>query len=232
MAVKTYSLKKVADKQVSEHFKYREFACKNTDVLKLDSLLPAYLETIFKRVGATKAVVTSGYRTPSYSVSVGGMANDKHTYGMAADVIFYKHDKVISPEKVCCTCEDLGYIGGCARIGKYSVHIDTRPQAKKYFGDETMGNNSIWYYKKDCRSFYDWFNIKKPTVSFLNIKTVKKAAYRLSPFKLSDNKMGTVKKGVAVKVVKDFEVSFDNRKFYKVKIGSGYFYMNKVFLTK
>lgn len=164
MSVKTYKLSDVKNKKVSDHFLYNEFACPAYNKLKLDDKLPKYLEDIFKKLNASKAVITSGFRTPEYSVQVGGYKTDKHTKGMAADIIYYDKDgKVISPEKVCCVSEDLGYIGGIAKIGETATHIDTRSVKSKYWGDESTGKYvSIWKMKKGCNSFYDWFGIERP----------------------------------------------------------------------
>ncbi len=233
MAVKTYSLKKVKDQKASEHFYYREFSCPDTDVLKLDSTLPLYLEALFFKLGASKAIITSGYRTPTYSVSVGGSATDKHTLGMAADVVFYNASgAVISPKVVCCTAEDLGFIGGIARIGNTATHIDTRSTDSKYWGDETRGNNSIWYYKSGCTSFYDYFGISKSKERFINYTVKRGVVSRNTPFKISGNKAVRFKKGAALQVVKNGRVSYDGVIFFKIKYLGKYYYINRKYLKR
>ena len=233
MAIKTYKLKNVKNKKASEHFYYREFACPGFDKLKLDSNLPLYLEALFFKLGASKAVITSGYRTPAYSVSIGGTATDRHTQGMAADVVFYNASgAVISPIVVCCAAEDLGFIGGVARIGKTATHIDTRPTESRYFGDETKGYNSIWYYKPGSTGFYDYFGISKPKERFIKYTVKKNVVSRKTPFKLKGNKAARFKKGATVKVLKNGRAAYDKTVFFKIKYAGKYYYINRKYLKK
>ncbi len=234
MAVKTYKTKNVQKKSVSKHFAYSEFFCPESAALKLDALLPLFLEALIYKLGASKAVITSGYRTPDYSVKVGGSRTDKHTQGMAADVIFYNAaGGVISPDTVCCTAEDLGFIGGIAKIGNTATHIDTRALSSKYWGDESTGStNSIWNQKSGCTSFYTWFNKAKPKETLVTYKVKKTVNLRQTPFKLSGNKAGKLKKGASVKVVKGGRVEYDGITFYKVKLNGCCYWVNKNYLTK
>lgn len=234
MAVKTYKTKNVQNKRVSEHFKYSEFFCPGSATLKLDPLLPRWLEALIYKLGASKAVITSGYRTPDYSVKVGGSRTDRHTKGMAADVIFYdKAGKIIPPDTVCCTAEALGFIGGIAKIGATATHIDTRSMSSKYWGDESKGStNSIWNQRSGCTSFYTWFGKTRPKETMVTYKVRKTSVYRSAPFKLSATKLGKLKKGATVKVVKGGRVEYGGVTFYKVKIGNGYYWVNKRCLSK
>lgn len=234
MSVKKYKLKNVKDKKASEHFLYREFSCPGTDTLKLDNNLPLYLEALFYKLKAEKAIITSGYRTPEYSVSIGGTRTDKHTKGMAADVIFYNRaGTVISPAVVCCAAEDLGFIGGVAKIGDTATHIDTRPVSEKYWGDESTGSfNSIWYQRPGCKSFYEWFDMDKPKEVLVTYRAKRGVIYRLSPFKLYGNKAGRLKKGTMVKVVKGGRVKYGGTVFYKLKTGGEYHWVNKEYLVR
>lgn len=234
MSVKTYKTKNVQNKSVSEHFKYSEFFCPGSETLKLDPLLPRWLEALIYKLGASKAVITSGYRTPDYSVKVGGSRTDRHTKGMAADVIFYDASgKVIPPETVCCTAEDLGFIGGIAKIGATATHIDTRKISDPYWGDESKGSyNSIWNQRAGCKSFYTWFGKSKSKETLVTYKVKKAVIYRSTPFKLSGNKAGRLKKGATVKVVVGGRVSRGGVTFYKVKIDDWYYWVNKKYLSK
>lgn len=232
--IKKYSKAKCGDEKVSTHFAYREFACPGFDKFKLDSKLPLYLETLMYKLGAKKAVITSGYRTPDYSVSIGGTRNDKHTRGMAADVIFYdEKDKVISPIDVCCTAENLGFIGGVARIGSTATHIDTRKISAPYWGDESKDSyNSIWNQRAGCKSFYSWFGKSKPKETLVIYRVKKAVIYRTEPFKLIGNRAGKLKKGALVKAVKGGRVAVGGVTFYKIKIKNKYAWVNKEYLSK
>lgn len=234
MAVKTYKTKNVQSKQLTEHFKYSEFFCPDSNTLKLDNKLPLYLEALMYKLGAKKAVITSGYRTPDYSVKIGGTRTDKHTQGMAADVVFYDDkDKVISPADVCCAAEDLGFIGGVARIGSTATHIDTRKISEPYWGDESKGSyNSIWNQRAGCKSFYSWFGKSKPKEMLVPYRVKKAVIYRTEPFKLTGNRAGKLKKGALVKVIKGGRVAVGGITFYKIKIKNKYAWVNKDYLSK
>ena len=233
MSIKTYKVKSVGKKMVTDHFAYSEFACPESDSLKLDELLPLYLEAIMQRVGAKRAVITSGYRTPDYSVKVGGSRTDKHTTGMAADVVFYDaNGKVISPIKISCAAEELGFIGGIARIGRTATHLDTRSLDAPYWGDESTGSTrSIWYQKSGCNSFYAYYKVAKPKEMLVSYKTKKAAPYRAAPFKKAE-RVGTLKKGTAVQVVKNGKIVYGGRTFYKCKLGKNYYWVNRKYLKR
>lgn len=145
MAIRTVTYTK--DKQLSTHFKLSEFKCKESNIIKYSDELIALLEKIFTTCkNISKAIIESGYRTPDYSVKVGGARNDAHTVGIAADVIFYdKANKIISPKVMACVCQDLGFTG--IGIMSKSIHLDTRTTKNykngKWWGDETNGKDNI-----------------------------------------------------------------------------------------
>ena len=73
-------------KQLSAHFKVREFACGDgSDAVLVAPRLVMVLETIRAHFG-TAVTINSGYRTPQYNTEVGGVAHSQHCYGMAADI--------------------------------------------------------------------------------------------------------------------------------------------------
>lgn len=74
------------DEFVANSFQVEEFMQKNgLRYMKLNQDLLNALQMIHDHFG--KAVtITSGYRSPAYSVSVGGKENDQHTVGRAADI--------------------------------------------------------------------------------------------------------------------------------------------------
>lgn len=158
--IKTYSLKKDGNKKITAHFKVREFKCSSSDVIKVDTDLVNILEKVHKKFNCKYIIINSGYRTKQHDISVGGSGKGQHTLGRAADFKCMGQDgNWISAKKICCYLEDIN-CKGIAYINSRSVHLDTRT-GNKYWGDETKGYNSIWYYKKGCYSFYKYFNIKK-----------------------------------------------------------------------
>lgn len=119
--IKTYSLKKDGNKQITEHFKVREFAQKDglEDEVKVDLKLVYWLELI-RDSFQKPIIITSAYRTESYNHKIGGVLSSYHVKGMAVD--FYIRD--VDPKEV---YEKLNswWSGG---LGQYRTftHIDTR----------------------------------------------------------------------------------------------------------
>ena len=156
MSARTYSLKKEGEKFLSAHFQVKEFACKDgSDKILINTDLIDVLEMLFTHLNCKAINITSGYRTPSHSVKVGGYSTDQHTKGNAADITCKKQDgSLFSSNEICCALEDLNHQGGVGRINKtHSVHVDVR--GKKCWFDETNG-------EKTCTSWYTYLGIKKP----------------------------------------------------------------------
>lgn len=156
MSVKTFSLKSDGNKFLSKHFQVREFACKDgSDKILINTDLIDVLEKLFAHLNCKAINITSGYRTPSHSVRVGGYRTDQHTKGNAADITCKKQDgSLFSSNEICCALEDINHQGGIGRINKtHSVHVDVR--GKKCWFDETNG-------EKTCSSWYTYLGIKKP----------------------------------------------------------------------
>ena len=158
MAVKTYSLKKDGEKFLSTHFQVKEFKCKDgSDTILINTDLITVLEKLYKHLNCKAINITSGYRTPTHSVKVGGYATDQHTKGNAADITCKKQDGTLfSSNEVCCALEDIAHKGGVGRINKtHSVHIDVR--GYKCWFDEVNG-------EKTTDSWYTYLGITKPIV--------------------------------------------------------------------
>lgn len=154
-----YNIKN-ADVQLSAHFMLHEFKSPDSDKVVVAKHLVEYLEDIFSHFDCGSITVTSGYRTPKHSISVGGSKDDAHTLGMAADVICYDSDgNVIDGKTICCYAQDLG-IQGIGYMGD-AVHIDTRGDGgyknRHWWGDEIKGCN--------VDDFYEYFKIPKCVVS-------------------------------------------------------------------
>lgn len=123
--IKEFSVKKNGNDYLSDHFKVKEFACKDgTDYLELDMDLIPILER-FRQYVEAPVIINSGYRTWSHNQAVGGSKNSLHRFGKAIDISFSKDYKYLtSPEMMArffYTLKVKGII--CYNWG---VHIDTR----------------------------------------------------------------------------------------------------------
>nr|DAF17982.1 MAG TPA: peptidase [Microviridae sp.] len=124
--LKSYIMDTEANEKVGQHFKVKEFACKDgSQVVFIDSYLVSILDILRNEVGKP-VIINSGYRTPTRNKEAGGAKYSYHMRGMAADIringmsskeIAGKLDKIIPYE-----CGIIVY--------KNWVHIDTR--TKKY----------------------------------------------------------------------------------------------------
>ena len=154
MAVKEYSLKRDGEKKLSEHFRVREFKCKDgSDKILVNEELPKVLEQLRQKVGSDAVIITSGYRTQQHNAAVGGAKASQHLKGNAADIRCKKGGAIIPAKEVCCALEDMGHAGGVGYISGTAVHVDVRGY-KSWF-DEAKGKNGI-------ESFYTYFGLKKP----------------------------------------------------------------------
>ena len=152
--VKTYSLKKDGAAKLSEHFRVREFAAAGCDEVKIDDELIDRLEALHARLGCSKIVITSGYRTDG--------SGSQHCKGRAADVNCWHMEggKEVryQGKEILLAAEDVGFRGigwipGSA-ASRAAVHLDTRENP--YFFDEADGNRSIG------ESWYPYFELPNP----------------------------------------------------------------------
>ena len=73
-------------KKVSKNFTVSEFASKDgSRVVIINPVLPEYLQKARDHFGKP-LIITSGYRTTSHNLKVGGVSNSNHVFGNAADV--------------------------------------------------------------------------------------------------------------------------------------------------
>ncbi len=155
--LKTYSLKRDGNTRLSAHFQVKEFKCKDgSDKIIVNTDLINLLERLYDKLGAGAINITSGYRTPSHSVKVGGYATDQHTKGNAADITAKKKDGTpFSSKDITLALEDLNHAVGIGLINKNgSVHLDVR--GKKCWFDETNGEKLV-------QSWYAYWGIAKPS---------------------------------------------------------------------
>lgn len=84
--IKCYIMDTDANEKVGQHFKVKEFACKDgSQVVFIDSYLVSILDILRNKVGKP-VIINSGYRTPTRNKEVGGAKYSYHTRGMAADI--------------------------------------------------------------------------------------------------------------------------------------------------
>lgn len=144
-------------RQITEHFHSTEFKCQHCGGIKIQEELVQKLEILFKKLNASKCIISSGYRCPTYDIQIGGFAG-RHSEGLAADCIYYAEDESIIPSKiVICVAYDLGIFNGIANIDGNYIHLDNR-KGSTYRGDEPKGNSSYW------TNPYDYFGVSKEEV--------------------------------------------------------------------
>ena len=162
MAVKTYF--HTENEVLSKHFVSNEFAstCGSklySKKILVDNGLIKKLEKFFS-YGITAIVITSGYRTSSHDIAVGGNGRGAHTIGIAADIIGYVKDTKVPSNYMACFAELIGF-SGIGIIDSNAIHVDVRT-TKNYtnghwFGNEQTGENYIV-------SFFKYFNLSKSKV--------------------------------------------------------------------
>lgn len=130
--IHAYSKAVSGGKQLSAHFKVREFACGDgSDAVLVAPRLVMVLETIRAHFGVP-VVIHSAYRTPQYNAKVDGVAHSQHCYGMAADISVRGQ----KPETVAAFARQLmpdwGGVGIYAKKG--FTHIDVREKRSDWTG--------------------------------------------------------------------------------------------------
>lgn len=147
----------ILNRQISEHFNSNEFYCPHCREVKIDENLVYKMENIFNKLRASKCIISSGYRCPSYDIQQNGFAG-RHSEGLAADCIYYdKNGNVIPSKIVICVAFDLGELNGIANIDGSYVHLDNRI-GSTYYGDELRGNSSYW------TNPYEYFDVTREDV--------------------------------------------------------------------
>lgn len=156
--VVSYNLTTQGNMLLSPHFKVKEFKSPDSNTVKIDNRLIWILEKLYADFNCSKLIINSGYRTPNYSIKVGGSSTDRHTLGQASDIkLFDKSGKIISAKLVCQKLCEYGNVFGVGYINENSTHVDTRPREYVWFGDETKGVSLI---KAGYTDFNSYFNGK------------------------------------------------------------------------
>lgn len=152
MPVKTYSYKVDGSKQITEHFKVKEFRSKDgADKILISDELVDMLEKLRAYLGCS-IDINSGYRTEAHNKAIGGSKTSKHCLGLAADIYCVKDGKRISAKEVCCAAQTLGF-HGIAYISATATHVDMRDG--KWWADESRNDRIV-------DDFYDYFKIERP----------------------------------------------------------------------
>lgn len=112
---------------LSEHFKAKEFQCKdgNKYILICKELI-AVLETIREHFNAP-VIINSGYRTPSWNAKVSGAPNSYHCKGMAADIVVKGHSSKEIAEYASKLMDGIENKGGVIKYTNF-VHVDMREE--------------------------------------------------------------------------------------------------------
>lgn len=223
MSVKTYSLKRDGNKQLSKHFKVREFRCKDgSDKILIESGLVTYLEKVHEHFGCSAINISSGYRTPAHDKKVGGKGSGSHCHGKAVDFIAYdKNGKAISSKEIVLYLEDIGVKGigyRCGGVTNYT-HMDIKYRTTKWYGDERYSMSA-----SVGKSFYPYVGVKYSTK-----KTTTAVNVRKEP-SLSGKKYKTLAKGTTVKVANTDIISKDGFEWVRIKIGSKHYWIAEKYL--
>lgn len=146
--VKTYSLKKDGDKQLSENFKVREFACHDgSDTVLIDTELVDILQAIRDAFGKP-ITINSAYRNAKYNKKIGGATNSQHVYGKAADI----RVEGVPPFAVAAWMEQHIKSAGKHACGYYPIqlfcHVDSRSNPtlfQEYSRGKTRGVSTFGF---------------------------------------------------------------------------------------
>lgn len=130
--INAYSKAATAGKQLSAHFRVREFACQDgSDAVMVAPRLVMVLETIRSHFGVP-VVIHSAYRTPQYNAKVNGVAHSQHCYGMAADISVKDQTPAAVAAFARQLMPDWGGVGVYAKKG--FTHIDVREKRSDWTG--------------------------------------------------------------------------------------------------
>ena len=84
--IKSYIMDTNANEEVGQHFKVKEFACKDgSPIVFVDDYLYNILDILRRKIGKP-VIITSGYRTPEWNAKCDGAKYSYHMRGMAADI--------------------------------------------------------------------------------------------------------------------------------------------------
>lgn len=129
--IRAYSLKKDGGNDLTEHFKVKEFACKDgTDTIFISQKLVLLCECLRVRINKP-LVVNSAYRTEAYNKKVGGAEFSQHLYGTAVDL---KTPAGWTPEKMAAIARKNMTDWGGVGIYDWGIHVDVRKKKADWHG--------------------------------------------------------------------------------------------------
>lgn len=164
MAVKTYSVQKDGSKQLSEHFRVREFRCQDgSDAVLVSEELVELLEQIRVHFNAP-VTINSAYRTKNHNAKVGGSPKSQHLLGTAADI----RVAGATPTEVAQYAETLlGNSGGIGLYGTFT-HVDVRASRARW--NSTSGKEVAvagFYGQTDAEKVQSRFGLADETIRYL-----------------------------------------------------------------
>lgn len=110
---------------LSDHFKAKEFQCKDgNEYMLICKELITVLETIRIHFNAP-VKINSGYRTPSWNIRVNGAPNSMHCNGMAADIVVKGHSSREVAKYASELMDTFESKGGVIKYTNFT-HIDVR----------------------------------------------------------------------------------------------------------
>ena len=117
-------MKVVRDKQLSKHFRAKEFACRcrraDCDANPVDDRFLALLESLREAWGQPLHP-TSGQRCATWNQAVGGAQKSQHVEGKAVDFWF---ESPVQLKRFTELAQKIGFTG--IGKGRHLVHLDTR----------------------------------------------------------------------------------------------------------
>lgn len=134
-------------KKITAHFSDNEFQCPHCLHNKIQTAFVQHLEELYgvldKAIGIKAVYVNSGYRCSVHSIAVGGLTNDAHVLGFAADIhVLDKAGSRIPSKAIAEAAELLGF-NGIGIITDTDCHVDDRGRFayknSHWFGNESTG---------------------------------------------------------------------------------------------
>ena len=162
--------------QITNHFHAAEFACKgscNCGKINIDELFVNRMELLYNILNRTPAgcsfiYINSGYRcAKACNLIKGAFIGDMHNIGAAADFHAVDNNGQHIDSITLCEAAQAAGFGGIAVIDAYNVHADDRQrgdityQNKKWYGNESTGENYMTFKGKSKYSNYIWTEAKK-----------------------------------------------------------------------
>lgn len=136
MDVRTYSLSRDGETNISANFKVKEFRCRDgSDKILIDVDFARDKLQAIRNHFSVPVTINSAYRTESYNRKVGGAKSSYHMKGQAFDIVVSGK----TPLDVSKCAQALG-INGIIQYNTF-VHLDSRE--KKYWARDDNGKVAI-----------------------------------------------------------------------------------------